>query len=68
MRLFEPMTTESPFGAASISLLLRLLVDRTNARAWSVERQRVHARALLELASDHYFADDELHLLCAFVH
>ncbi len=66
-RLFEPMTTQCPFGAASISLLLHLLIDRTSAHAWSVQRQRVHARALLELDCDHYFSDEELHMLCAFV-
>ncbi len=66
-RLFEPLTAKSPFGAASISLLLHLLVDRTKARAWSIQRQRVHARALLELSCDHYFTDEELQMLAAFV-
>ena len=66
-RLFEPMTALCPYGAASISLLLHLLIDRTTAQAWSEQRQRVHARALLELACDHYFSDEELHMLCAFV-
>ena len=66
-RLFEPTSTGSAFGAASISLLLDLLLERTRSNAWSIPRQRIHARSLLELAVDHYFSDEELAVLEAFV-
>lgn len=67
-RMFEPMVQLAPFGAASISLLLKLLVDRTRSQAWSVHRQQAHARALIELSTDHYYSDEELAILVAFVH
>jgi hypothetical protein len=66
-RLFEPTHSGAAFGAAGISLLLDLLIERTRSNAWSVPRQRVHARSLLELAVDHYFSDEELAVLEAFV-
>lgn len=56
-----------PFGAASISLLLDLLVERTRAQAWSVERQRAHARALLHLSREYWFSEEESAVLCAFL-
>ena len=59
-RMFEPALGSAPYGAASISLLVNLLDDRTKAGAWSDQRRRVHARSLLELASDHYFSEAEL--------
>ncbi|MFM1867365.1 MAG: hypothetical protein RL591_773 [Planctomycetota bacterium] len=56
-----------PFGAASISLLLNLLIERTRAQTWSVERQRAHARALLHLSREYWFSDEESAVLCAFL-
>lgn len=56
-----------PFGSAGISLLLDLLVERTRSQAWSVERQRAHARALLQLSRDHWFTEEETAVLCAFL-
>jgi hypothetical protein len=73
--VFDPMAgvpgnsegTRGPFGAASISLLLDLLVERTRAQAWSIERQRAHARALLHLSREYWFSDEESAVLCAFL-
>lgn len=62
-RIFEPTVDRAPWGAASISLLVRLLDDRTRAGAWSDQRRRLHARSLLELARDHYFSEAELAFL-----
>ncbi|MFM7050878.1 MAG: hypothetical protein ACKOYN_01915 [Planctomycetota bacterium] len=62
-RIFEPEVDRAPWGAASISLLVRLLDDRTRAGAWSDQRRRMHARALLELALDHDFSEAELAFL-----
>ncbi len=64
---FDALGAPGPFGAASISLLLNMLVERTRSQAWSVERQRAHARVLLELARDHWFSDEETAVLCAFL-
>ncbi len=66
-RMFEPLVQSAPFGAASISLLLKLMVDRTRSHAWSVHRQRAHARALIALATDHYYSDEEMAILSAFL-
>lgn len=66
-RLFEPSGRPLPKGCASISLLFALLIERTQARAWTESRQRAHARALLDLACDHYFTDEELAVLEAFM-
>jgi hypothetical protein len=65
-RIFETGQPSGPYGASSVSLLLGLLVERAQANAWSVQRQRAHARALLELAPDHYFTDEESSMLRAF--
>jgi hypothetical protein len=64
---FDALGAPGPLGAASISLLLNMLVERTRSQAWSVERQRAHARVLLELARDHWFSDEETAVLCAFL-
>ncbi len=64
---FDALGAPGPFGAASISLLLNMLVERTRSQAWSVERQRAHARVLIELARDHWFTDEETAVLCAFL-
>ena len=64
---FDAPGAPGPFGAASISLLLTMLVERTRSHAWSVERQRAHARVLIELARDHWFTDEETAVLCAFL-
>lgn len=64
---FDALGAPGPFGAASISLLLNMLVERTRSHAWSVERQHAHARVLIELARDHWFTDEETAVLCAFL-
>jgi hypothetical protein len=52
-----------PFGAASVSLLIELLVRKARAAEWAVERQRAHARAILEVVDEYHLTDDERSLL-----
>lgn len=50
----------APFGTANVSLLVRLLCSPHAQVGWTPARRRAHARALVDLATDHWFTDDEL--------
>lgn len=54
-----------PFGAASVSLLIELLARKARAAEWAPERQRAHARAILEVVDEYYFTDEEQSMLAA---
>ena len=51
---------DPPYGRAHVSQLIRLMCSPNEEIGWTPARRRAHAQALVALASDHWFTDDEL--------